>query len=72
MKRIMAGTPPEKKRIYRQEAERIRAKALEAVDAEVRVQLLWIATLYDRLANHIADVQQSNPSYSSRPEGPTE
>jgi len=49
----MGIDPPEKRPNYRQEAENIRAKAHETNDADARSQLLVIATLYDKLADHL-------------------
>ena len=49
----MAAELPERKINYRQEAERIRATARDTQDAEVRAQLLLVASLYDRLSEHL-------------------
>jgi hypothetical protein len=68
----MASKPPEKKPNYRQEAEIIRAKARETHDAEARAQLLLIASLYDKLADHLVFVLRTRRAQDSRPENPTE
>jgi hypothetical protein len=47
----MRPEPAETNLDYRREAQIIRAKALEVHDAEVRAQLLLIASLYDKLAD---------------------
>jgi hypothetical protein len=72
MPRTMVSKLPEKKTNYRQEAESIRAKARETHDAEVRVQLLLIASLYDKLADHLALALQPKRSDSAPPKNPTE
>jgi hypothetical protein len=72
MTRIMVPTMPEKRPNYRQEAENIRAKARETHDAEVRGQLLLIASLYDKLADHLALTLQSRPANDAAPKDPTE
>jgi hypothetical protein len=68
----MVLTRPEKRPNYRQEAENIRAKASEARDAEVGAQLLLIASLYDKLADHLALTLQPKPSDKVPPQDPTE
>jgi hypothetical protein len=68
----MGFKPPEKKPNYRQEAEKIRAKARETRDAEARAQLLLIASLYDKLADHIDVALQLRDSNVSLPESSTE
>lgn len=52
----MGAEPPEKRPNYRQEAEKIRAKAQATNDADARAQLLVIATLYDKLADHLLPI----------------
>ena len=64
----MGSKPPEKKPNYRQEAEQIRAKAQGTRDAEARAQLLLIASLYDKLAEHIDVALQLRRSSLSLPE----
>jgi hypothetical protein len=68
----MVPEPPEKKPNYRQEAEGIRAKARGTHDAEARTQLLLIASLYDKLADHFRGAVQPKSSEDPRPEDPTE
>jgi hypothetical protein len=68
----MTSKPPEKKPNYRQEAEVIRAKARETHDAEARAQLLLIASLYDKLADHLVFVLRTKSIQETRPENPTE
>ena len=68
----MSPKPPEKKTNYRQEAEEIRAKAGATHDAEARAQLLLIASLYDKLADHLFLALQAKRSDSPRPEDPTD
>jgi hypothetical protein len=57
MNTTMASKPPEKSQNYREEAQIIRAKARELHDLDVRAQLLLIATLYDKLADHLLVAQ---------------
>jgi hypothetical protein len=69
----MSAKPPEKKTNYRQEAENIRAKAHETHDADARSQLLVIATLYEKLADHIRHIAlQRKRSDDSPAEHPPE
>jgi hypothetical protein len=68
----MVSARSDKRPNYRQEAEKIRAKARESHDAEVRGQLLLIASLYDKLADHLALTLQPKPSDSAAPKDPTE
>jgi hypothetical protein len=71
----MGPEPPEKTLDYRQEARTIRAMAWEAHDAEVRTQLLLIASLYDRLADlsqvlvPALEARLSNHSSAQEPTG---
>ncbi len=69
----MGDKPPEKKLNYRQEAENIRAKAHATQDADARSQLLVIATLYDKLAEHLLLIAlQARRSDDPPPEHPPE
>ena len=69
----MGAAPPEKRPNYRQEAENIRAKALETNDVDARSQLLVIATLYDKLADHLLLIAlQPKHSDNPPPEHPPE
>ena len=68
----MVPEPPEKKPNYRLEAENIRAKARGTHDAEARAQLLLIASLYDKLADHFRSAVRPNGSDNLRPEDTTE
>jgi hypothetical protein len=68
----MVPEPPDKKPNYRQEAENIRAKAGGTQDAEARAQLLLIASLYDKLADHFRGAVRPKSSADPRPEDPTE
>jgi hypothetical protein len=69
----MGAEPPEKKPNYRQEAENIRAKARATHDADARSQLLVIATLYDKLADHLLlNAPKSKASDIPPPEQPPE
>ena len=68
---IMAAELPERKIDYRQEAERIRATARDTQDAEVRAQLLLVASLYDRLSEHLPLAPHLNGSGKPR-KAPTE
>jgi hypothetical protein len=70
--RIMVPEPPEKKMNYRQEAQDIRAKARKTRDAEARAQLLLIASLYDKVADHLLVALQPKTSDKALPEHPTE
>jgi hypothetical protein len=72
MIRIMGPTRQEKRPDYRHEAEKIRAKARETHDVEVGAQLLVIASLYDKLADHLAHTLQPRRSSSVPPPDPTE
>jgi len=66
---------PENNQDYRQEARDIRAKAREIHDGEARVQLLLIASLYDKLADLAGILVPSlhaKLSDISRTEDPTE
>jgi hypothetical protein len=69
----MGLEPPETKPNYRQEAEAIRAKAGSTRDAEARDQLLVIAWLYDKLAEHVPLLLQAkrldDPRQEDHPEG---
>jgi hypothetical protein len=65
----MGLTPPEKAQTYLREAEAIRARARDMQDPEARTQLLWIATLYDKLAAHLVRLTDSD---SPQPEEPTD
>jgi hypothetical protein len=67
---IMAADLPEGKINYRQEAQRIRAMARHIQDAEVRAQLLLVASLYEKLSEHLTP--QPSLVDMSRPNGPTE
>jgi hypothetical protein len=44
---------------YRQEARQIRDLAAEMKDARIRVQLLVIASLYEKLAKHVGGESDS-------------
>jgi hypothetical protein len=69
----MGIEPPEKRPNYRQEAANIRAKAHATNDADARSQLLVIATLYDKLADHLLLVApQPKRSDEPPPEHPPE
>lgn len=68
----MGSKPPEKKPNYRQEAEQIRVKARETRDDEARAQLLLIASLYEKLAEHIDAALQLRRFDISLPEDSTE
>jgi hypothetical protein len=71
--RTMGAEPPKKKPNYRQEAENIRAKAHATHDADARSQLLVIATLYDKLADHLLIIAlQPKSSDDPPPEHPPE
>jgi hypothetical protein len=72
MHRIMGPQPPDEKQNYQQEAEDIRAKARDTRNAEARVQLLLIASLYEKLAEHLPIALQAKRSDDSRPEDPPE
>jgi hypothetical protein len=66
---------PEKNQDYRQEARNIRAQAREMHDAEARMQLLLIASLYDKLADLAAclvPALNAKLSDNIRVEDPTE
>jgi len=51
-KKTMTLTPAREKNNYREEAQYIRGMAEKLQDIEVRSQLLMIASLYDKLADH--------------------
>jgi hypothetical protein len=68
----MVSEPAEKKPNYRQEAENIRAKARGTHDAEARAQLLLIASLYDKLADHFRTAVQPKSYEHPRPDDSTE
>jgi len=73
----MCPDPPEKNQDYRQEARKIRAAAWEVRDVEARAQLLLIASLYDKLADHsnknaLVPSLQAKLSENSRVEDPSE
>jgi hypothetical protein len=68
----MASEPSEKKPNYRQEAEIIRAKAHGTRDAEVRAQLVLIASLYDKLADHLFIARHAQRAEFVAPQDPTE
>jgi hypothetical protein len=68
----MVSTLPEKNANYRHEADTIRAKVHETRDADVRVQLLLIASLYDKLADHLALAPQPKPSDKASQKDATE
>ena len=68
----MGSDLPEEKQDYQQAAENIRARARDACDAEARGQLLLIASLYDKLAEHLPLAIQAKGPDISRPEDPTE
>jgi hypothetical protein len=68
----MVPEPPEKKTNYRQEAAYIRVKARGTHDAEARAQLLLIASLYDKLADHLHVALQPKRSGRLPLEDPTE
>jgi hypothetical protein len=72
MNRFMGSKPPEKKHNYRQEAEKIRATARQTHDAEARGQLLLIASLYDKLAEHLLVALHPKRFENVLPEDPTE
>jgi hypothetical protein len=70
----MGAKPPEKRPNYRQEADNIRAKAHATNDADARSQLLVIATLYDKLAEHLVLIalqtkRSDDPPSELPPEG---
>lgn len=52
----MVGADPPPSPNYREEAKRVRAVAAAVKDAQVKKQLLAIALLYDRLAEHVGQV----------------
>jgi len=61
----MDPKPPLERQHYQQEAEVIRAKAHGTRDPEARAQLLVIALLYDRLAEHLlVALQTAHPDDS--------
>jgi hypothetical protein len=49
----VSGTAPPNHQDYREEAQRIRAVAAAVKNAHARVQLLLIASLYEKLAEHV-------------------
>jgi hypothetical protein len=58
----MDSAPPEQKRLdYREEAHSIRAVANHTKNADVREQLLLIASLYDKLAGICEQAGQPLP-----------
>jgi hypothetical protein len=72
IKRVMSVEPSERKLNYRHEAEIIRTKAHEARDAEVRAQLLLIASLYDKLDEHLLVARIARRSDGLASQDPTE
>lgn len=50
---VSGGEVPPNPHDYRDEARRIRELAAETKDAQVRLQLLVIASLYEKLAEHV-------------------
>ena len=68
----MSLKPPEKEQNYRQQAENIRAKARKTRDPDARVQLLLIASLYDKLAKHVPLAPQARRPDNLRLEDPPE
>ena len=53
MRRLSAADSPPDHEDYRKEAKHIRALAAEVQHAHAREQLLVIAALYERLAEHV-------------------
>jgi hypothetical protein len=49
----VSGIEPPNQQDYREEARRIRAIAVEVKNVHARVQLLLIASLYEKLAEHV-------------------
>ena len=71
----MCPESPENNQDHRQEARNIRAKARDIHDSQARVQLLLIASLYDKLAyltNILVPALHAKLSDNSRMEDPTE
>jgi hypothetical protein len=68
----MVSKLPENKTNYRQEAKNIRAKARETQDVEIKTQLLLIASLYDKLADHLNFALQPRASDDGGPQDPPE